>query len=126
VRIIGHGVDLVEIQRLRELLARHPERFLERVFCPGERARGAGTSRHAEHLAARFAAKEAVLKALSTGTVGVGWQDIEVVSLESGAPTILLHGRGAEHARSLGITRWHVSLSHTRTMAIASVIATDE
>ena len=124
MRIIGHGVDLVEVARIAALLARHPERFLERVFCPDERDRGAGTPRHAEHLAARFAAKEAVLKALSTGTVGVGWQDIEVVTLDSGAPTIRLHGRGSDHARALGITQWHLSLSHTGTVAMASVIAT--
>lgn len=124
MRIIGHGVDLVEVDRIAQVLSRHPERFLDRVFCPAERQRGLGTPRHAEHLAARFAAKEAVLKALSTGTIGVGWQDIEVVTLDSGAPTIRLHGRAEDHARAMGITQWHLSLSHTATMAIASVIAT--
>ncbi len=126
MRIIGHGVDLVEVARIAAVLSRHPKRFLDRVFCPAERERGLGTPRHAEHLAARFAAKEAVLKALSTGTVGVGWQDIEVVTLASGAPSIVLHGRGADYAAALGITAWHISLSHTASMAIASVIATGD
>ncbi len=126
MRIIGHGVDLVEVARIAEVLSRHPERFLDRVFCPAERERGAGSPRYAEHLAARFAAKEAVFKALSTGMICVGWCDIEVVTLASGAPTIRLHRRGADYARALGITEWHLSLSHTSTTAMASVIAVGE
>ena len=122
--IIGHGVDMVETARIERLLGDHPERFLERVFTPGEQRDSQSSKRQHEHLAARFAAKEAALKALGTGwSQGIGWTDIEVVRAENGKPTLRVSGRAAQIAEGMGIARWHVSLSHTAETAIASVIA---
>ena len=122
--IIGHGVDIVETSRIEQLLGDHPERFLERVFTPGEQSDSSSSKRQHEHLAARFAAKEAALKALGTGwSQGIGWTDIEVVRAENGKPSLHVTGRAAEIAGELGIERWHVSLSHIEQCAIASVIA---
>ena len=119
---IAHGVDIVEISRIREMLAEHPDRFVERVFTEHESARSAG-KRRAEHLAARFAAKEAVMKALGTGLAdGISWTEIEVVSLPTGEPTLRLTGRAAAIAKRRGISAWLISLSHVELMAIASVI----
>lgn len=124
MRIVGHGIDLVEIARIAEVLGRHEERFLERVFTPSEQAYRADSRRRTEHLAARFAAKEAAMKALGTGLAsGITWTDIEVAGGPSGSPVLRLHGRAAEVAAGLGITSWHLSLSHTDSHAIASVIA---
>jgi holo-[acyl-carrier protein] synthase len=124
--IVGHGIDLVETARIAELIDRHGERFLERVFTSGEReGAGRGPSR-VEHLAARFAAKEAVAKALGTGIAGgVHWTDIEVEIRPGGQPSIRLHGGAARAAESRGARGWHLSLTHTRTHAMASAIATD-
>lgn len=122
--IIGHGVDIVETARIERMLGDHPERFLERVFTPGEQSDSKSSKRQPEHLAARFAAKEAALKALGTGwSQGIGWTDIEVVRAENGKPSLNVTGRAAEIAGELGIERWHVSLSHIKECAIASVIA---
>ena len=122
--IIGHGVDIVETARIERMLGDHPERFLERVFTPGEQSDSSSSKRQQEHLAARFAAKEAALKALGTGwSQGIGWTDIEVVRAENGKPSLHVTGRAAEIAGELGIERWHVSLSHIEQCAIASVIA---
>ena len=122
--IIGHGVDIVETARIKQLLGEHPERFLERCFTPGEQADSKSSRRHLEHLAARFAAKEAALKALGTGwSQGIGWTDIEVVRAESGKPSLKISGRAAEIAHQQGITAWHLSMSHIESTAIASVIA---
>lgn len=122
--IVGHGVDIVEVQRIARLLREHGDRFLNRCFTPAEQAHGRGTRRYAEHLAARFAAKEAALKALGTGlTCGISWKDIEVVSEPSGRPALRLSGAAAARAREIGAERWTISLSHTETHALASVIA---
>lgn len=122
--IIGHGVDIVETSRIERLLGDHPERFLERVFTPGEQRDSESSKRLHEHLAARFAAKEAAFKALGTGwSQGIGWTDIEVIRAENGKPSLSITGRAAEIAHDMGITRWHVSLSHISDCAIASVIA---
>lgn len=124
--ILGHGVDLAEVERVRRSVERFGDRFLERVFTQGERAYAGDGPRRNEHLAARFAAKEAVFKALGTGWAqGVGWTDIEVVREASGRPVLLLHGKAREVAETLGVRRWHLSLTHTGTMAMASVIAED-
>lgn len=124
MRIVGHGIDLTPVSRIARLLAEHEARFLNRVFTPREQAYAAGKKRRDEHLAARFAAKEAVLKALGTGWAGgIAWTDVEVVTLASGAPSIQLHALAAEHAGHAGITAWVISLSHAGDMAIASVIA---
>ena len=123
--IIGHGVDLVENRRVSELIEKHGERFLARVFTENERAYAdSSKKRKMEHYAARFAAKEAVFKALGTGwRNGMAWTDVEVVRQSTGQPTIILTGRAEELAIKMGIKQWHISLSHTATHAIASVIA---
>jgi len=122
--ILGHGVDLADVQRIRRSVERFHDRFLERVFTEGERGYAGDGPRRDEHLAARFAAKEAVFKALGTGWAqGVGWTDIEVVREASGRPVLVLHGRARELAEALGVRRWHLSLTHTGTMAMASVFA---
>lgn len=122
--VIGHGVDIVAVPRVRRLLDRHGDRFLCRCFTPGERAYAAGRRRQPEHLAARFAAKEAVLKALGTGmAAGIAWTDIEVATEASGRPAIALAGEAARMAHARGIRRWSLSLSHAGDYAIASVLA---
>jgi holo-[acyl-carrier protein] synthase len=122
--IVGHGIDLVEVARIRAMLYEHGQRFLDRCFTPAEQAYKADSRRRIEHLAARFAAKEAVLKALGTGlTGGIAWTDIEVISTASGAPKLALRGSAQTAAASLGITSWVVSLTHTDSLAMASVIA---
>jgi len=124
MRVLGHGVDIVDIARIERTLNDHSERFLERCFTPAERAYAEGSKRRTEHLAARFAAKEAVMKALGCGWAeGVGWTDIEVTRAESGQPSVVLRGEAERRASGMGIRRWVVSLSHTEMMAIASVIA---
>lgn len=121
--IIAIGVDIIEVARIREVLLRTP-RFRERVFTPAEGAycdsRGAVA---AQHYAARFAAKEALLKALQTGwRGGISWQDVEVAARDSGAPYLILHGLVLELFNSSGATTAHLSMSHTSEHAIAEVI----
>ncbi|HVZ94764.1 MAG TPA: holo-ACP synthase [Phycisphaerales bacterium] len=121
---LAHGIDLVEVARIARMLEEHGERFEKRCFTGGELAYARASRRVHEHLAARFAAKEAVLKALGTGLRGgIEWTDIEVEHAAGGAPAIRLHGEAAKIAAGLGIRRWLVSLSHTDKLAIASVIA---
>jgi holo-[acyl-carrier protein] synthase len=123
-RILGHGIDLVEVARIAEMVREHGDRFLDRCFSPAERAHAGTGPRRDEHLAARFAAKEAVLKALGTGWArGIGWTDIEVVCEPSGRPTLVLTGRAEEIAAEAGVRVWHLSLTHTAQHAIASAIA---
>ena len=119
------GVDLVEIPRIERVLARYGDRFLERVFTPAERVYARG---RVPELAARFAAKEAVSKALGVGVRmlapdGIGWREVEVLGDWRGRPQITLCGRAAERAAELGLTEWAVSLSHTREYAVAFVVA---
>ncbi len=121
--MIRTGVDLIEIERVARAVARHGERFLGRIFTPGERS---DCGDRVESLAARFAAKEAVAKALGTGAwrEGVCWTDMEVRRDPAGGPPrLLLHGRAAAVAQELGLVEWSVSLSHDRTHAIALVVA---
>jgi holo-[acyl-carrier protein] synthase len=125
--IIGTGVDIIEVDRIERALNRERTgaRFRARVFTQGEIAycEARGRPRY-ESYAARFAAKEAVMKAMGTGwNRNVGWGDIEVVRARGHAPTIVLHGRAAEFARRQKIARFHLSLSHTASDAIAHVIA---
>jgi holo-[acyl-carrier protein] synthase len=122
--IVGHGIDIVDVNRLRQLIDRHGERFLCRCFTPDEVAYARRRpQRFAEHLAARFAAKEAVMKVLGTGLRhGIGWCDIEVVRLASGQPTLRLAGQAEQIARQRGIASWHLSLSHVSSHATASAI----
>ena len=113
------GIDIIEISRVRQVLERYGRRFLERVYTPGEIAY---CRERPPNLAARFAAKEATMKALGTGVRGVGWKDIEVVRHESGAPSIQLHGRCKQRAQRLGVLEIAISLSHSREYAVASVV----
>src|SRR5437016_2104774 len=121
--IVSIGVDIIEVRRVRETIERTP-RFAERVFTQAERSycesRGAVA---AQHYAARFAAKEAALKALQTGwSGGITWQDIEVSAKESGAPLVSFHGRARELYEQSGATSAHLSIAHTTEHAIAEVI----
>lgn len=126
MRIIGHGIDLVAIARIGSLVLEHGEEFLRRCYTPAERAYMADGRRYHEHLAARFAAKEAAMKALGTGLAsGVSWHDFEVVKSPSGAPLLNVSGRAAEIAVERGIDQWWLSLTHADDAALASVIAVD-
>jgi holo-[acyl-carrier protein] synthase len=120
----AHGIDLVEVARIERMLADHGDRFLERVFTVHERGDCDTTpARRAERLAARFAVKEAALKALGTGwRSGIAWTDVETRLEPSGAPVLRLHGRAQELAAEQGLQRWMVSISHAGGMATASVI----
>jgi holo-[acyl-carrier protein] synthase len=123
MRIIGHGIDLVETARIARLLEAHGERFLSRCFTVAEAAYAGDRRRGVEHLAGRFAAKEAIFKVLGTGwSGGVAWHEAEVVRQPGGAPAVVLHGRTAEVAAKLGITQWLISITHTQTHAMASAI----
>jgi holo-[acyl-carrier protein] synthase len=114
------GIDMIEISRVEDGIAKFGERFLNRFFTAGERS---DCNDQAHRLAARFAAKEAVAKALGTGIGTVGWRDIEIRGGEAGRPTLLLHGAAAETSAALGLTQWDVSLSHTSTDASAVAVA---
>ena len=120
---IGLGVDIVDVARIGSMLARHPDRFCQRVFTDSERRYADADSRRTERYAARFAAKEAVMKALGAGWGSIGWTDIEVTRSESGAPGIALTGSALRISESLGVRKWLLSLSHTETTAIATAIA---
>ena len=125
--VIAHGVDMVECARLRQSIQRHGERFLQRVFTPVELKYCLGKKREIEHLAGRFAAKEAVLKVLGTGwRSGIAWTDIEVVNAPSGQPILTLRGQCRRIADELGIKTVLISISHVETHAIASAIATTD
>ncbi len=117
---ISVGVDIIEINRIASTIERFGERFLNRIYTDGEIAYCRGRS---AQLAARFAAKEAVMKALGTGTRGVGWREVEVTRKRTGEPGIELHGRAAEQATKLGIDRLALSISHSREYAVASVVS---
>lgn len=122
--IAGTGVDIIEVERIAQALARHPERFLHRLFTPHEIAEcwPAEAHRH-RRLAARYAAKEAVLKALGTGLRYGKWTEIEVSKDPLGKPMVRLSGRLAEVAARQGITQLHLSLSHCEQYAMAQVVA---
>ena len=122
--IVALGLDLTQIERLAEAESRRGQRFLERLFTPGERryCEQRAARRHV-HYAGRFAVKEAVMKALGTGwTRGVRWVDIEVVRAPGAAPELVLHGETAAIARTKGIDRWHVTITHDAGIAAAVVI----
>jgi holo-[acyl-carrier protein] synthase len=127
--IIGIGIDVIDVERIRRAVddPRTGRRFRDRLFTEGEIAYCEGKRRGAaESFAARFAAKEAVMKALGRGFgEGVSWREIEIVRTE-GAPTLQLTGYAATRAAQLGITRWHLSLTHTSVTAMAYVIAEGE
>lgn len=120
--ICGSGVDLCEVARIKDAIGRHGRRFVERVFTEREIAYAESKANSFERFAARFAAKEAGMKALGTGwRRGVTWHDFEVANLPSGRPTLRLHGKAAEIAKELGVTNIALSLTHTKDQALAIV-----
>ena len=118
--MLSTGVDFIEIERVAGVLERHGDRFLKRVFTPDEIAYCRG---RAPNLAARFAAKEAVMKSLGTGFRGVSWRDVEVIRAPSGAPSPRLHGRALRRARRLGVTEIAISLTHSKGFAMVVAVA---
>jgi holo-[acyl-carrier protein] synthase len=119
--VVGVGMDLIEVERVGESARRFGDRFLRRIYHPRELEQTRGT--RVQYLAARFAVKEALMKALGTGfSAGVRWVDIEVQNLASGQPILVLHGRTAEIARSKGADQSHVSITHTAGHAAALVV----
>lgn len=123
--VVGLGTDLVDLDRFRSVLARTP-RIVDRLFTPGEQAYASSRRDPTEPLGARFAAKEAVLKAMGLGLGGAAFRDIEVVRADSGEPSVLLHGAAAAEARARGIAAWMLSLSHTGHVAQAVALAVGE
>lgn len=121
--IRGLGIDLVPVARIQDVVERRGERFLKRILTPGEIEYCSRHPEPARHWAARFAVKEAAMKALGTGwSGGVSWKAIEVVNLESGQPTLVLTGQAKERAESLGATATHVTIAHDGAYAVACVI----
>jgi holo-[acyl-carrier protein] synthase len=117
------GVDIVELDRIESVLKRFGKRFLDRIYTTSEQEYCRG---RVPNLAGRFAAKEAVMKALGTGIRGVGWKEIEVVRQRGKPPSIRLHGRAAKRAEMLGIKELALSISHSRDYAVASVVGMAE
>ena len=117
---LSTGVDLIEIERIRDAIERYGDKFIARIFTQSEQRECGG---RVASLAARFAAKEATAKALGCGIGDVSWLDIEVRGDENNAPHLYLHGAGEKMARRLGLLNWSVRLSHTEIQAIAFVVA---
>ena len=120
--IVGTGVDLCEVGRMRDAIERHGERFKNRVFTEAEVSYAERKANRFERYAARFAAKEAAMKALGTGWRGVAWRDFEVTNLASGRPTLAFHGKAAEIAERRGVRNISLSITHTAGQAMAMVI----
>ncbi len=114
------GVDIIEIDRIAKMIEQHGDRFLRRIYTQRERDRYEG---RVPELAARFAAKEATSKALGTGIRGLTWREMEVLSNRRGKPILVLHGDAARRAADLGLTHFDISLTHSRTDAMAFVVA---
>jgi holo-[acyl-carrier protein] synthase len=123
VKILGLGVDLADIERVGQVLSRYP-RFAERCFTDHEREYAFRFSRPERRLAARFAGKEAVMKAMGTGWRRIGWKDIEITG--GGKPTVRMSGRAAARADSLGVTEVLVTITHTDTSALVMAVAVGE
>ncbi|QDU34078.1 Holo-[acyl-carrier-protein] synthase [Poriferisphaera corsica] len=123
---IAHGIDLTDIPRISQMLQKHGQHFLDRCFTPTEQelASKGMTARRDEFLAGRFAAKEAVLKALGTGiSEGINWTDVEVLRIGNGKPKVILHNMAADLAAEQGIQDVLISISHIKSHAMASAIA---
>ena len=121
--ILGTGVDLAEVRRIREAIERYGERFIRRIYTAGEIAYVERKANKFERYAGRFAAKEAGMKAIGTGWKrGVSWQDFEVANLSTGRPTLRLHGEAARIAEKMGVTAISLSITHTAEMGMAQVI----
>jgi len=116
---LATGVDLIEISRIEEVIARHGKHYLERIYTSAELEQ---CGRRAESLAGRFAAKEAVAKALGSGIGDVMWKEIEILGGEQKAPILTLHGAAKLKAVSLGYSSWSVSISHSRSHSVAFVV----
>jgi holo-[acyl-carrier protein] synthase len=124
--IVGTGVDLAEVPRIRASIERYGAKFVERIYTPAEIAYVERKANRFERFAARFAAKEAGMKAIGTGwRHGVRWQDFEVANLPSGKPTLLLHGVAAQVALRLGVRHVALSMTHTAELGMAHVILED-
>ena len=121
--IVGTGIDIAEVPRIRQSIERFGQRFLGRIFTPGEMRYCDSKANRVERYAARFAAKEAAMKALGTGwNHGVRWRDCEVTRRPGGRPTMTFHGKAGEIAAKLGVRNIALSISHTEEQAIAQVI----
>jgi holo-[acyl-carrier protein] synthase len=121
--ILGTGVDLAEVDRIRKAVERYGSRFIERIYTPAEIAYVERKANKFERYAGRFAAKEAGMKAIGTGwRHGVRWQDFEVANLPSGRPTLRLHGIAAKVAERLGVKSIQLSITHTSELGMAHVI----
>lgn len=121
--ILGLGTDLTEVERIRKSVERYGDRFLKRVYTSAECAYAFSKANRAERLAARFAAKEAAMKAIGTGwTRGITWKDFEVINESSGRPTLRLSGVAREIANIMGVEHISVSLTHTAELALAIVV----
>jgi holo-[acyl-carrier protein] synthase len=124
MEIVAHGIDLVDFPRIEQMVKRHGQRFLDRVFTSAEQAYAESNKNGMEKLAGRFAAKEAVLKLMGTGWRGkIAWTDIEVVNNSAGQPVIGLGGEVEKIADKLGIKHISISITHTANFAIASAVA---
>lgn len=124
MEIIAHGIDLVDFHRIEQMVERHDQRFLDRVFTAAEQAYAQANKNKMEKLAGRFAAKEAVLKLLGTGWRGkIAWTDIEVINNPVGQPEVTLSGQVEKIAKKLGVEHISVSITHTANFAIASAVA---
>jgi len=127
MEIVAHGIDLVDFPRIEQMVKRHGQRFLDRVFTPAEQAYAESNKDGMQKLAGRFAAKEAVLKLMGTGWRGkIAWTDIEVVNNAVGQPEVGLSGEVEKIADKLGIKHISVSITHTANFAIASAVALAE
>ncbi|MHC4418020.1 MAG: holo-ACP synthase [Planctomycetota bacterium] len=124
MEIVAHGIDLVDFPRIEEMIERHGQRFLDRVFTAAEQAYAEANKNQAEKLAGRFAAKEAILKLMGTGWRGkISWTDIEIINNPTGQPEVTLRGEVKRIAADLGIKHVSVSITHTANFAIASAVA---
>ena len=124
MEIVAHGIDLVDCPRIEEMIKRHGERFIDRIFTGAEQAYAEANKNRIEKLAGRFAAKEAILKLMGTGWRGkIAWTDIEVINNPAGQPEVTLDGEVKKLAEKLGIEHISVSITHTANFAIASAVA---
>jgi holo-[acyl-carrier protein] synthase len=127
LRLIGHGIDIVEIARIGVSLRSSADDFLEAIFTEAERGLAGEPTEWAAYYGGRLAAKEAVVKALGTGFSGeVSWADVEILRLPSGQPEVRLSGGARAVADGLGVTRWLLSISHSSSFAVASAVAVSE
>ena len=117
---LATGVDLIEIDRIEEVISRHGKHYLERIYTPAELEQ---CGKRSESLAGRFAAKEAAVKALGSGIGEVAWKEVEILGDEQNAPIITLHGAAKQKAEELGLVNWSVSISHSQSHSVAVVVA---